>query len=103
MLLAKTIRPARNMRMSKVDNEMVQRFNSELRRLGAEDAEVELDYDFEPKTGPLARLQVGDAYWHFLSADLLQLLEPLPDNAGSDAILQTIEQNATTVWHGRAP
>jgi hypothetical protein len=91
------------MRMQSTDDEIVERLNSELRRLGAEDAQVALDYDFEPDTGPLARMQVGDAYWHFMTLDLMRLLEPLPNNAGSDAILQTIEQNATTVWHGPAP
>ncbi len=85
------------------DDRILDEFHFHLRRLAAEDATVALNDDFDPETGRLIRLQIGDAYWHFLTIDLLQLLEPLPDNAGSEAIKQTIEQSATTVWHGPAP
>ena len=89
--------------MSHTDQVIVDQLENELRRLSAGDACVWLDYEFEPETGPLIRLQIGDPYWHFLTLDLIQLLESLPDGVGSDVIKQAIEQGATTVWHGPAP
>lgn len=89
--------------MTKSQEESVTKIQAELARIGAGDAQVSLDKDFEPKSGPLAKLQIGDAYWHMIPADLLQLVEKMSDDAGSDAVRQAIEHNATTVWHGPAP
>ena len=89
--------------MSHTDQMIVDQLERELQRLAAEEARVWLDYEFEPETGPLVRLQIGDPYWHFLTLDLIQLLESLPDGVGSDAIKQAIEHDVTTVWHGPAP
>lgn len=76
---------------------------SELQRLSAADATVTLDDEFEPEAGKLIKLQLNDAYWHFLPKNLLELLKELPDAAGSEAIRTTVEAKAEFVWHGPAP
>jgi hypothetical protein len=81
----------------------LKQLDAELTRLGAEDVLLAMDEDFEPDAGPLVKVEIEDAYWHLPPSDLLQLLRELPDKAGSDAIKQTIEQNAQAVWHGPAP
>jgi hypothetical protein len=75
----------------------------ELQRLCAAEAIATRDADFEPQVGELIKLELNDAYWHFLPNHLLELLRELPDGAGGDAIRTAIEQKATFVWHGPAP
>jgi len=83
--------------------DVLKQLDAELKRLGARDVSLSLDEAFEPDAGVLAKVEIQDAYWHLPPNDLLELLRDLQDGAGSDAIKQTIEQNATTVWHGPAP
>jgi hypothetical protein len=85
------------------ENFDMEQLENELKRLGASDASVTLDEEFEPSAGSLVYLRVGTAYWHFLPGSLLPLLQRLPNNAGNEAIKQMIERNATMVWHGPSP
>jgi hypothetical protein len=82
---------------------MMREIKSELERLGAENATVRLDEDFEPDVGELVRFELQDAYWHLLPNHFLTLLQELPNGAGSDAIRIAIEQKAMFVWHGPSP
>jgi hypothetical protein len=77
--------------------------HDELRRLNAEPLRVEIDEQFEPRVGPLAHVQYGDAYWHLFPAQLLELLEELPDGTGPEIIQRSIEQKADWLWHGPSP
>ena len=81
----------------------IKQLENEQRRVGASDASVKLDEKFEPDTGKLVHLRVGAADWHFLPGTLLPLLQELPDRAGSEAVKQMNERNATMVWHGPSP
>jgi hypothetical protein len=84
-------------------NDLLKKLNVELARLGSEDTHVELDDEFEPTTGMMVKLQIGEAYWHFLPGGLLELLQHVPDAAGADAIKKAVETRATEVWHGPSP
>jgi hypothetical protein len=86
-----------------MDEHIIEEVEAELQRLGASKAVVKIDEEFEPAAGRLVYFQMGIAYWHFLPGALLLLLRELPDNAGYDAIRQSIERNATVVWHGPSP
>lgn len=83
--------------------DVIEQLDNELRRLGASDAAVKLDEEFEPDAGTLVYLRVGAVYWHFLPGALLPLLQSLPNKAGNEAIKRVIERNATAVWHGPSP
>lgn len=76
---------------------------SEMSRVGAADAEVTLDADFAPEAGELVKVELAGAYWHLGPEQLLSLLKVLSDGAGSEAVQETIERNATPLWHGPAP
>lgn len=82
---------------------MLQRIESQLRRLSATDIRASLDDEFAPETGTLVKLKLGDAYWHLLPDHLLDVLKELPACAGSEAVREAIEKKATYVWHGPAP
>lgn len=84
-------------------NDLLKKLENELARLGAEQAHVEMDDDFEPAAGTLVKLELGGADWHFLPGELLKLLEQLPDSVGAETIKQAIEKEATKVWHGPSP
>jgi len=86
-----------------MNEHIIEEIQCELQRLGAAEALVKMDEHFEPAAGKLVHFQMGMAYWHFLPGALLPLLRELPDGAGCDAIRQTIERNATSVWHGPSP
>lgn len=76
---------------------------NELTRLDAKDARVSLDPDFEPEAGTLAKLEIGEAYWHLLPQELLRIAQQVPDGAGSEKLKQAIEEDAAHVWHGPSP
>jgi hypothetical protein len=82
---------------------MLKRINDELKRLDALDAEATLDENFEPNAGTLLKIQIEDSYWHLLPNTFLELLVKLPDGVGSEVIRQTIEAEASFVWHGPSP
>jgi hypothetical protein len=82
---------------------MLSEIKLELRRLGATQAKVVLDGDFEPSAGELVKIEFGGAYWHMLPDQFRALLADLPDGAGSEAIRRTIEEKGPMVWHGPAP
>jgi hypothetical protein len=75
----------------------------ELERLRAAEVRIELDDQFEPRAGTLARVEIGLAYWHLLPTELQSLLAALPDGAGSEKIRRAIECRGSYVWHGPAP
>jgi len=83
--------------------DVMELLRAELKRIGAEDAIIRIDEEFEPEAGPLIYLEIEPAYWHFLPGSLLPLLQELADGAGSEAIKEAIERNASMVWHGPAP
>lgn len=74
-----------------------------LMRLDATNIKVADDPDFEPKAGRLLRVSLDEAYWHLPPQQFLELLKDIPDGAGSGAVHQAIEREATAVWHGPAP
>ncbi|MEZ6097783.1 MAG: hypothetical protein R3E01_02310 [Pirellulaceae bacterium] len=82
------------------EDDVIGQLETELKRLDASDAFVELDEEFEPDAGKLVHLRIGGGYWHFLPGTLLPLLQNLPDKAGSEALN---ERNASMVWHGPSP
>ena len=82
---------------------MLSNIQKNLSRVGATNLKVSLDTVFEPDIGPLLKVENGSAYWHLLPITFQQILDELPDHAGSDAVHQAIETNALPVWHGTAP
>lgn len=82
---------------------MLNKINTQLERLSADNAKVRLDRDFAPDVGELVEVELKDAYWHLLPEQFLALLKDLPDNAGSEAIRTAIEKKGPQVWHGPAP
>jgi len=82
---------------------MLPDISAELIRIHANNVRVSFDEDFEPAAGELLRVQVGDAYWHLLPEQFLELLRQLPDCIGADAVHRAIEEHAPAVWHGPAP
>jgi len=81
---------------------MIDKVNAELARLGADDITAQLDSQFD-SVGTLVRVERDEAVWHLMPAEFLELLEQMPDGAGSDAVHQMIEKNAQFIWHGPSP
>lgn len=82
---------------------MLSQIRAELKRLSASDVAVSLDDEFEPRAGTLVKIELDEAYWHLLPNDLLELLDDLPDDAGSEAVRTAIEKKGPFVWHGPSP
>jgi len=82
---------------------MLDEIRAELGRLAAKSVRVRMDTEFEPKAGPLVKVEIDSAYWHLPPQDFSKLLEELPDGVGSEAVKVAIEKKATSVWHGPAP
>ena len=82
---------------------MLPEIRAQLARLSADDVVVSLDSEFEPRAGTLVKIELGEAYWHLLPEQFLQLLTELPPRAGSEAVRIAIEKHGTFVWHGPAP
>ena len=82
---------------------MLSELRAELARLSVDDVEVSLDSEFEPRAGTFVKIELGEAYWHLLPEQFLQLLNDLPDGARSEAVRVAIEKHGTFVWHGPAP
>lgn len=82
---------------------MLTEIQAELQRISADDVVVSLDADFEPKAGTLVKVVIGDAYWHLLPDQFLELLQGLAPDAGNEGVRIAIEQKASFVWHGPSP
>jgi hypothetical protein len=48
-------------------------------------------------------VSLDGADWHFSPQQFLELLKGLADAAGADAVHQSMEREATALWHGPAP
>ena len=77
---------------------LLDELSSELGRLNADDVQLSLDYNFEPKTGTLLKVEIGLAFWHILPEEFQAILSDLPDGASSDAIKRVIEMGTMHVW-----
>lgn len=82
---------------------MLQSIRDQLNRVSAGDVRVSMDEQFEPEAGQLLKVEKGGAYWHMYPETFQQLLEELPDGAGSDAVHEAVESKAHPVWHGPEP
>ncbi len=88
---------------AKTMQDAIQKTRKELSRLDASDVQIEFDDQFEPETGTLLKVQIGDAYWHLLPGNFFEILQPMPDGVGTEAIKEAIEEEANPVWHGPSP
>ena len=74
-----------------------------LQRLGANNVQVSLTDDFEPRAGTLVRIDYEGAYWHLLPTRLLEILRDLKDGGGGGEVRSAIERGGHGVWHGPSP
>lgn len=82
---------------------MLERIRTELARLAANDVGVKQDEHFEPQAGTLMRISIGGAYWHVPPMALLEMLNSIPDGAGSEAIKERMGRDESIIWHGPSP
>lgn len=82
---------------------VLQQIRSELKRIGAPQAQVALDQNFEPDAGELVRIKLASAEWRLLPPELEQILKEMPSGAGEEAVKRAIESKGHAVWHGPAP
>lgn len=82
---------------------MLEKIRAQLARLSAHDVGVEQDENFELQAGTLVRVSNGGAYWHLPPMALLEMLNSMPDGAGSSAIKERIGRDESIVWHGPSP
>jgi hypothetical protein len=54
---------------------MIEEIHYELKRLQAADVKIEMDEQFEPQAGTLAKITYAGALWHVVPAELLDLLK----------------------------
>lgn len=82
---------------------MLEQIRAELVRLAADDVGVKQDEQFEPQAGTLIRLSIGGAYWHLPPMALVEILNSIPDGAGSLAIKERMGRDENLIWHGPSP
>lgn len=82
---------------------MLDNIKEHLARIAAHDVVVTRNDEFEPDAGPLVKVELEGAYWHLAPTAFEQLLEAIPDGAGSEAVREAIEKKAPFVWHGPSP
>lgn len=82
---------------------MLDEIRSELARVSASEVKVTHDPTFEPEMEELIKIEIDQAFWHFLPQNFLELLRELPDGAGADGVHAAIEKHGPHVWHGEEP
>jgi hypothetical protein len=75
----------------------------ELDRLSATQIKTQLDPKFEPKSGPLLKVEYDGSDWHMMPQDFRNLLAELPDGSGAPAVKEAIETKVAHLWHGPSP
>lgn len=82
---------------------MMDEIRSELSRLDATDVRVTPDPEFDDEVDELIKIEIDQAFWHFLPQNFLELLRDLPDGAGAEKVHAAIEKHGQHVWHGQEP
>ncbi len=82
---------------------MLDEIRSELSRLRAPEVEVTPAPDFDDEVDELIKIEIEQAFWHFLPQNFLELLRDLPGGAGAEGVHAAIEKHGHHVWHGEAP
>jgi hypothetical protein len=86
--------------IAKISQHDIDDIRRDLKRLAASEVRVSLDPDFEPKVGPLLKVDYDGSYWHMIPQDFRNLLAELPDGCGAAEIKYAIEAKVTHLWHG---
>ena len=82
---------------------MLDEIQSELSRLDAADVKVTHDPEFDKEVDELVKIEIDQAFWHFLPQNFLELLRDLPDGVGAEGMHRAIEKHGPHVWHGQEP
>ena len=82
---------------------MLSEIRSELQRISADQVRVSLNDEFEPEAGTLVKIELGDAYWHMVPQQFLDIVQAIPDDSSSEDVRIAIEKHGPFVWHGPSP